>query len=161
MKSNAELGYGDVVKVANYCVGKKGNKYRAYGYEWHSEQDASREFAHHVVVGRGGQAKEAIDKMIEMAVVSGGIRENGCDGLCADEAATLRAQLLEELAEIAEIAREQLNELNDLFDALDNTAAALETMLVHHTMSAGDRVQRQRVLDTARAALSKASPDKS
>ena len=40
--------------------------------------------------------------------------------------------------------------VNDLFECLDNTAAALETMLAHHTMPEGDRVSRQRVLDAAR-----------
>jgi len=103
MKSNAALGYADVVCIKDYRVGKKGSKYRAYGYEWHFEQDASREFAHHYVVGRGDTAEEAVDKMIEMVVASGGKRENGCDGLDANEAATLRAELLEELAEDADI----------------------------------------------------------
>ena len=43
----------------------------------------------------------------------------------------------------------------DLREALENTAAALETLLAHYgdKMPAADRIQRERILSEARAAL--------
>jgi hypothetical protein len=100
MKSNAALGFAKLVQVGEYTIGKKGDIYRAAGHEWHSEQDASQEFAHHDVCGRGTTADEAIDRMIEMAIISGRKYEGGCSGLDSDEAETLRRQLKEEIAEL-------------------------------------------------------------
>lgn len=107
MKSNRDLGYEKIASVGNYQVGKKGNKFRAYGYEWDSQQDASREMAHHEVCGRGEMADEAIDKMIEAAIISGRTIEHvhnmaQVTGLSRDEAETLRRELKEAVEELAD-----------------------------------------------------------
>jgi len=61
---------------------KRTEKYRAYGYEWHGEQDASREFLHHEVCGRGDTAEAAVRAMIAAAIRAGKAGdEGGCDGL--------------------------------------------------------------------------------
>ena len=104
MKTNKDLGYETIAQVGTgeYSVGQRGEKYRAYGYEWHGEQDASREFGHHHVCGRGDTADEAIDLMIDTAIISGRVSEGGCLGLTSDEAETLRAGLHEAVAELAD-----------------------------------------------------------
>lgn len=111
MKSNKELGYRQIARVGNYCVGAKGIRYRAYGYEWHGEQCAANEHAHHEVCGRGDTADEAIDRMIEMAIVSGAKDEfhagysysHHISGLTRTEAETLRRELKEAVAESMEV----------------------------------------------------------
>jgi len=112
MKSNEVLGYTEIVHVGNYTVGKRAGsksftRYRAYGYEWHGDQDASKERAHHEVCGRGDTAGEAIDKMIAMAIVSGRKSEyahnmQNISGLDADSAEVLRLELHEAIAEAAD-----------------------------------------------------------
>ena len=108
MKSNRTLGYDRIALVGNYEVGRKSEeKYRAYGYEWDSNQDASREMAHHEVCGRGATADEAIDKMVEAAIISGRTTEHvhnmaKVTGLTRDEAETLRRELKEAVEELAD-----------------------------------------------------------
>ena len=111
MKSNKELGYTETVQIEDYVVGISTttrpqiarNRWRAYGHEWHGEQDASREFAHHEVCGRGETAEEAVENMIGAAIRAGEAgQEGGQDGLTKAQALRLRDQLLEELAEIDE-----------------------------------------------------------
>ena len=109
MKTNHELGFENLASVGNYAVGKKGNLYRAYGYEWDYDQCASNEQSHHEVCGRGATAEEAIDRMIDMAIVSGRNEEQvhnmqRVTGLSQDEANTLRRELSEAVAEIADLA---------------------------------------------------------
>jgi len=109
MKSNRELGFEIIACVGNYSVGKKGSKYRAYGYEWDHQQDASREQSHHNVCGRGATEEEAINKMIEAAIIAGPVKEHVhnmrlVEGLSRNEAETLRGELYEALDEIDDMA---------------------------------------------------------
>ncbi|MCK9568776.1 hypothetical protein M0R72_07540 [Candidatus Pacearchaeota archaeon] len=114
MKTNQELGYMQIAHVGSYDVGRKGSQYRAHGYEWHSEQAACSEHAHHEVCGRGDTPDEAIDRMIEMAIVSGrkdefhaGYRySHSLPGLSRDEAETLRRKLKEAVAEVEDSVAE-------------------------------------------------------
>lgn len=104
MKTNKQLGFERIARVGDYELGKKGNTYRAYGYEWDSHQDASREQEHHEVCGRGTTAHEAIDKMIHAAIVAGPIVEyvhnqQTVTGLTKGEAEKLRLELYEAVAE--------------------------------------------------------------
>lgn len=107
MRSNKDLGYTTIAKVGNYSVGSRGNAFRAYGYEWASDQDASREQSHHEVCGRGATAEEAINNMISAAIVSGRTTEHihnmqTVTGLSEDEAIKLRNDLIEAVAEATE-----------------------------------------------------------
>lgn len=111
MKSNTELGFTAIARVGDYCVGKKGNIYRAYGYEWKGDQSIVNEGIHHEVCGRGSSAIEAIDKMIEMATIAGRTDESAagakdwwvmCPGLGRDRAERLRRELHEAVAEAVE-----------------------------------------------------------
>jgi len=100
MKTNKELGYEKIIEVGSYQIGRKGSAWRGYGYEWHSEQDASREFAHHEVAGRGDTPELAVGALMEAACHAGKAGdENGCSGLSVEEVRRLHDQLLEELAE--------------------------------------------------------------
>tara|TARA_B100000749_G_C18272385_1_gene400896 strand:+ start:250 stop:648 length:399 start_codon:yes stop_codon:yes gene_type:complete len=109
MKSNEELGYEEILSVDGYEVGKRGGKYRAYGHEWHSEQDASREFAHHEVCGRGTTPTEAIENLIQAAIRAGKVGQHcwqygtPAEGLNVSQAMRLRDELLEELAELEDM----------------------------------------------------------
>lgn len=105
MKSNNDLGFAELTRVGRYSVGEKNGKFRAYGSEWDSNQDASKEMAHHHVCGRGDTATEAIDKMCDAAIVAGRVVAHVHNmqtvlGLSADECETLRAELHEALAEL-------------------------------------------------------------
>lgn len=107
MKGNRELGFDRIARVGNYEVGQKSGKFRANGYEWDSDQDASKEMAHHEVCGRGATAEEAIDRMIEAAIIAGRTEERvhnmqRVTGLTKDEAEKLRRELRESVAEIAD-----------------------------------------------------------
>lgn len=107
MKNNRELGFTTVARVGNYSVGEKAGKFRAYGYEWDHCQAASEEQSHHEVCGRGATAEEAIDKMIDAAIVCGRTEERvhnmqRVTGLSADEAEVLRRELKEAVAELAD-----------------------------------------------------------
>ena len=105
MKSNAALGYIQIARCGEYEIGRKGEAYRACGHEWHWEQDASQEFAHHKVCGRGATAEEAVENLISAAIRSAeaGPQGNGmgtCDGLTRPQALALRDELMESLAEL-------------------------------------------------------------
>src|SRR5580704_243084 len=106
MKTNKELGFALIARVGNYEVGQKTNKFRAYGYEWDHDQDASKEMAHHEVCGRGTTAEEAIDKLIEAAILTGPtddyVHMQRVKGLDRNEAETLRRELKEAIAELAD-----------------------------------------------------------
>lgn len=119
MKSNTKLGFSEFFSIANYSVGQKGNKFRAYGYEWHSEQDASREFAHHEVCGRGDSAEEAITRMIAAAIDAGENNEGGCAGLSPSEGRTLERKLLDSLGEMTDCGM-------DLREARENWLGSAE-----------------------------------
>ena len=107
MKSNKALGFAELARVGRYSIGQKGSAFRAYGYEWDSHQDVSIERAHHHVCGRGATAEEAIDKMIEAAIIAGQVEEevHNCQevkGLSRNEAGVLRRELKEAIAELAD-----------------------------------------------------------
>ena len=107
MKSNRELGYERICRVDDYEVGRKGNRFRAYGYEWDSDQDASRERSHHQVCGRGDTPEQAVERMIEAAIAIAPHEEcvhniQRVTGLDRAAAESLRLELLEALAEAAE-----------------------------------------------------------
>jgi len=103
MKSNAQLNYVEIAAVDNYAVGRRDGHYRAYGYEWRGDQDASKEFAHHEVCGRGETPEEAVQVMIRAAIVAGQAgRVGGMDGLTESQALHLENQLLEEIAILRE-----------------------------------------------------------
>ena len=103
MKTNEALGFARITGVGSYEVGVRGVKYRAWGHEWDSQRDISNEQAHHTVCGRGRTPEEAVDQMIEMAIISGRVEEPVHNqamvcGLSQDEAETLRRELHDELA---------------------------------------------------------------
>jgi hypothetical protein len=110
MKSNRELGFENIARVGEYSVGKKGSRFRAHGYEWDHQQDASREESHHEVCGRGATAEEAIDNMIKAAIAAGQVEEpvhnmHLVKGLSPNEAEILRMELHEALAEIDDMTK--------------------------------------------------------
>lgn len=106
MKDNRDLGFKQIASVGEYEIGRNGKKFRAYGYEWVHDHDVSREGAHHEVCGRGETPEEAIDQMIEMAIVSGSTTERvhmtRVTGLDRAEAEKLRRELKEAVAELAD-----------------------------------------------------------
>ena len=107
MKSNKELGYERVARVGNYEIGKKGKRWRAYGYEWRHERDISLEESHHEVCGRGENPLEAIERLISAAVAGAGIparvhNQKKVRGLSNAEAETLRLELLEAIDEMTD-----------------------------------------------------------
>lgn len=109
MKTNRELGYARIATVGNYNVGRKGNSFRAYGYEWDYCQDIRDEQSHHEVCGRGITAEAAIDAMCSAAIISGRTQETVynmrvVNGLTPDEARKLAAKLKEAVAEASELA---------------------------------------------------------
>ena len=110
MKSNKTLGY-DMVELegseyvespagGNYLLGRRSaTDWRAYGYEYHGGQDASCEFTHHHVCGRGPTAEEAIRVCVAAAERAGRAgEENGCEGLSSAECERLLDLWLEALA---------------------------------------------------------------
>ena len=113
MKTNRELGFVRIARVGSYEVGLKGKTYRAHGYEWKGDQSSENEGSHHEVCGRGATTAEAIDRMIDAAIIAGrtpagahGARDwwVKCDGLTRNEAETLRRELKEAVAEIEDVA---------------------------------------------------------
>jgi hypothetical protein len=108
MQSNSQLGFSRIARVGNYEVGQKGSTFRAYGYEWDYNQDASRERAHHKVCGRGKTAEDAIDAMVKAAEMSGRTtatvhNQRQVMGLTADECRTLAMELHEAIDELADV----------------------------------------------------------
>lgn len=123
MKTNRELGFSRIARVGDYEVGRKGKIFRAYGYEWDSDQDASKEQSHHEVCGRGASAEEAIDRMIEAAIIAGPTREyvhnmQTVEGLSRNEAEKLRRELHEALAEIEDEKQITASDTTTIDDAL-------------------------------------------
>ena len=99
MQSNKNLNYEEIVDVDGYVVGTKNGHYRAYGYEWYGDQDASKEFAHHPVCGRGDTPEDAVHEMVRAAITAGQAgQEGGADGLTEPQARRLENELMEEIA---------------------------------------------------------------
>ena len=69
--------------TANLTVGKKGSKYRAYGYTFHHEQDASREGVCDMVAARGDTAEEALRKW-RVAAIRRGWQSQGVEAVYSD-----------------------------------------------------------------------------
>jgi len=81
MKTNEALGFTPVETApfnhhtrggdVTFTLASKGGAWRAYGYRWHSEQDASREHKISELCARGNSADQAIENFREAASKAG------------------------------------------------------------------------------------------
>lgn len=97
---------GIVCNVGNYTLTRTKKGWRIEGYEWHGEQDASREFAHHHVRVRAETLSECLSRFIDRASAIGSKDEEGHNcrrvaGLSRKEATALAAEI-ESAAEVVE-----------------------------------------------------------
>jgi len=107
MKSNEKLGFLQIARYGDYEIGQKDKRYRAYGYEWNCQQDASKETAHHHVCGRGNSPLAALDMMIRRLGEISQVKESGYNqqtlhGLTTHEIEQIKMNLEEYLEEYLE-----------------------------------------------------------